>query len=69
MTIPPSNNRKRKRLGKPLTRTDEQLEALSVVTPADIEAARVLVRSAAPGLAKLMEAEQIEEHAQAKPAE
>lgn len=48
-------------LGKPLELTDEQLEQLSEVTPADIEKAKVSWRSNAPEKFKdLLDAQTVE---------
>lgn len=49
-----------KPLGKAITWTDDELDRLADITPADIEAAKARVESDAPALAKLLEAEQTE---------
>lgn len=49
-------------LGKPLALTDEQLDQLSQVTPADIEKAKVAWRTSAPQEFKtLLDAETVED--------
>lgn len=48
-------------LGKPLELTDEELDALSQITPADIEAAKLLWVKANPDLADLLDAEEVVE--------
>jgi hypothetical protein len=55
------NPKKRKPLGQPLIRTDEDLDKLAEVTPADIEAAKVFVQSVAPVVAKLLDAQVIDD--------
>jgi len=59
-THPRSKPRRRKPLGPPLERTEEQLEELSRVTPKDIEAARVFMAANAPVVARLLEAQLVE---------
>jgi hypothetical protein len=51
--------KKRKPLGLPLIRTDAELEAMSIVTPAMIEAAKVWAQSNAPAVSKLLDAKQV----------
>ena len=59
MTLPPS---KKIPLGKPLELTDEQLDQLAEVTPADIEKTKVFWRTHAPEKFKdLLDAEPTEE--------
>ncbi len=44
-------------LGAPIQWTDADLDALSQITPADIQAAKQLVKKASPLLEKLMNSE------------
>lgn len=54
---PAKPNKRRKPLGKAIRHTDEQLDELSQVTPADIEAAAALWRaSVKPELRDLLDA-------------
>jgi hypothetical protein len=54
--------KKRVPLGKPLQLTDEQLDQLAIVTPADIEKAKVFWRNNVPAeFETLLDAETIEE--------
>jgi hypothetical protein len=56
------DQKKKVPLGKPLELTDEQLDALAQVTPADIEKAKVAWRSNAPEKFKtLLDAQTIDE--------
>jgi hypothetical protein len=48
-------------LGKPLKRSAADLERLAQITPEDIEAAKALVQSANPALAKLLDAKMVED--------
>lgn len=57
---PTSKKQQQKRrvaLGKPIQHTDEELDELSRVTDADIEAATALVRSSSPRLAAMLDAQ------------
>lgn len=57
--------RPRKPLGKAIVHTDEELDQLATVTPADIEAASALWKaSAPPALANLLDAKQKESDAE-----
>lgn len=47
-------------IGARIVRGPEELDRLAQITPADVEAARVAVESAAPGLAALLAAERME---------
>jgi hypothetical protein len=55
-TDPKKPAKKRVPLGKPIEWTDVELDALSQVTPSDIENAKQAVKKASPLLAKLMDA-------------
>lgn len=55
------------KLGKALHWTDEEIDDLSIITPKDIEAAKILVEAASPVLAKIIDARPVD--AKNKPAE
>lgn len=63
-TRTPRRNKRRKPIGKPIPRTDADLDRLSTVTAADVEAARVLVAGASPAAGKLLDAKQVEDETQ-----
>jgi hypothetical protein len=56
-----------KSLGPFMDRTDAEIEQLSIVTPADIEAAQVFVRAHAPVVAALLDAKPIEDSGKETP--
>ncbi len=66
MTPAPQPPKKRVPLGKALKHSDEQLDQLSQITPADIEAAKVFWRKHAPAKhKKLLDAQPIDDAAAA----
>jgi hypothetical protein len=62
--------RKRKKpLGEPIIRTDEELDALAAISPEDIQQARVMVAGTSQAAAKLLDAQPVKEKDEAKPAQ
>ena len=64
-----SKPKRRKPLGKPLVRSDAELEHLATVTPVDIEAAKAQIESDAPGMAALLNAKDLADAAESQPAQ
>ena len=64
-----SKPKRRKPLGKPLVRSDAELERLAAVTPADIEAVKAQIESDAPGMAALLNAQDSADANESQPAQ